>query len=218
MLFGVRNLFRKKVLGQRFDLGHGTERQIATNLWGIRADHKSRYRFASSKLLGVNILDAACGIGYGSFILAKGNNRRKIWAVDKNEPAHYFGKAHYEHKNILRIPLFLEDISKLDKKFDGCTCFETLEHLNDPVIFLKELHALMKPGGKLFASSPNELVMPFQSDKFRHHIQHFTPSGFDELFEQSGWKVISRNSQKDKYANSISDHVDGAYLVWECEA
>ena len=213
-----KNLFQKKILGQRFDLGHGTERQIATNLWGVRSDHKSRYRFASTKLKGKDILDAACGIGYGSFILAKDNKLRKIWAVDKDEPAHYFGKAHYDHKNILRIPLFLEDISKLDKEFDGCTCFETLEHLNDAGLFLKQLHALIKPGGKLFASSPNELVMPFKPDKFRHHVRHFTPSEFDELFEEAGWKIVSRRSQIDKHAKLISDSVDGAYLIWECEA
>ena len=214
----LKKLFRKKVLGQRFDLGHGTERQIATNLWGIRADHKSRYSFASSKLSGINILDAACGVGYGSFILAKENNARKIWAVDKDEPAHYFGKSYYEHKNILRIPLFLEDISKLDKLFDGCTCFETLEHLSEPVVFLKQLHALMKPGGKLFASSPNEQVMPFAPDKFRHHVRHFTPSEFDKLFKEAGWQVTCRYSQKNKYSTSISSDVDGAYLIWECEA
>ena len=218
MLPTFKKIFRECILGQRPSLGHGTERQIATNLLGIRADHKARYRFASMNLTGLNILDAASGIGYGSFILAKDNKDRKIWAVDKDEPAHYFGKAHYDHQNILRIPLFLEDISKLDKEFDGCTCFETLEHLQEPNLFLAQLRSLVKPGGKLFASIPNELVMPFHPKKFRHHVRHFTPLEFDKLFESSGWKVVSRRSQLDKYASSICDNSNGAYLLWECEA
>lgn len=46
-----------------------SERQMQSDPALIRADHTGRYRFAS-KLVSGNVLDAACGCGYGSHILA----------------------------------------------------------------------------------------------------------------------------------------------------
>lgn len=218
MLTLLKKAFNYRIRGQRLDLGHGVERQIATRLLGIRSDHKSRYYFASKILSGNNLLDAACGIGYGSYILARENKNRKIWAIDKDESAHYFGKTYFDHRNVLRIPLFLEDISRLDKEFDGCCCFETLEHLENPGLFLEQLRDLVKPGGKLIASSPNEAVLPYSPEKFRHHVRHFTPSEFDELLETAGWKIKSRHSQGHKHSKSVDENINGAFLVWECEA
>lgn len=218
MQLQLKKIINRWVRGQRFDLGHGGERQIATNLLGIRSDHKSRYHFASKTLSGNCLLDAASGIGYGAYILARDNKERKIWAVDKDESAHYFGKTYFDHRNVLRIPLYLEDISRLEKVFDGCSCFETLEHLEHPKVFLEQLRKLIKPGGKLIASCPNELMMPYSQEKFRYHIKHFTPSEFDELFKSAGWSVVSRHSQHDKYSVSVDKNINGAFLIWECEA
>ena len=92
---------KMKVLGQRYDLGHGGERQIATRLIGIRSDHLTRYYHAGKKLSGCKmILDAASGIGYGSKIMAEMNHKARVFAVDKDINSHFFGINYYHHKNL----------------------------------------------------------------------------------------------------------------------
>ena len=50
------------------------ERQEATKLSGIRPDHILRYKLAAkiikAKKLTNLVIDVACGVGYGSYILA----------------------------------------------------------------------------------------------------------------------------------------------------
>ena len=43
------------LLGQKLDLGHGKERQIATRLIGIRNDHKARYDLVKKRIESTKI-------------------------------------------------------------------------------------------------------------------------------------------------------------------
>ena len=45
------------------------DRQAAKRIEGIRRDHLERYRYAMSLAEGP-VLDAACGVGYGAYLLA----------------------------------------------------------------------------------------------------------------------------------------------------
>jgi len=51
----------------------------------------------------------------------------------------------------------LEEIIKTNKKFDGIVAGEILEHLLDPIDFLKKCHLALTPGGILAISTPNPL-------------------------------------------------------------
>ena len=47
------------------------ERQVAPTLDGIRRDHVARYEWAARQLAPESVvLDAACGVGYGSRVMA----------------------------------------------------------------------------------------------------------------------------------------------------
>jgi SAM-dependent methyltransferase len=42
-----------------------------------------------------------------------------------------------------------------DNSFDGATCIEVFEHLQDPLFTAKEIHRVLRPGACLVASVPN---------------------------------------------------------------
>lgn len=212
------NKIKTKVLGQRLDLGHGGERQIATRLIGIRNDHLTRYYHAGKNFSGCKtILDVASGIGYGSKILAELNHKARVFAVDKDINCHFFGNNYYHHKNLIRFPLLIEDIKKIESDFDGITSFETIEHLNDPNYFLKDLAHLSNRSTKFFVSCPNEKKLPFSKEKFKFHVQHFTPSQLEKLLDNNGWAVIRKNSINNKFSKIISNNCEGNYLLYECK-
>ena len=116
--------------------------------------HFLRYNFASlftSKEF--NVLDAACGTGYGSFILAQ--KSKKVTSIDYSESAIKIAKQHYKKNN---INFFKKNISSLDakNKFDLIVSIETLEHLNknDAIRWLIKCKKMLKKSGILICSSP----------------------------------------------------------------
>lgn len=170
-------------------LGSG-EYQVAPTLDGIRRDHCARYEWAAKALPpGSRVLDVACGVGYGAFILAEAGHI--VQGIDRDEDAVAYGQEHYAHE---RVTLVASDVSKLTAhsgapRYDAVTCFETIEHVEDAVPLLKTLAGLAPV---LLASVPNEAVFPFKSPLNAHrgyafHHRHYRRSEFDDLLRQTGW-------------------------------
>jgi len=48
-----------------------------------------------------------------------------------------------------------QDFALRSGQFDYCVCLETIEHLENPWHFARELSRILKPGGRLILSTPN---------------------------------------------------------------
>ncbi len=89
----------------------------------------------------------------------------------------------------------------LSNAFDNCVCTETLEHVLNPDQVLSEIYRVLKPGGYLFLTVPNEknahtlyrrmlrVIMPWKlpRDTFEelpHHLQHFSRRQLIRLFKK----------------------------------
>jgi len=151
------------------------ERQVSPTLDGVRYDHLARYRWACHHLNGT-VLDAACGIGYGSNILA--NHGFTVRSVDIDQEAIDYGLKHYNHPNITFQCLPLDKVLPLS---DCTVAFEIIEHIEDPLPFLKRVK------GRLLASVPNEDVFPYRNYKF--HYRHYTKDEFTSLLNAAGFIV-----------------------------
>jgi 2-polyprenyl-3-methyl-5-hydroxy-6-metoxy-1,4-benzoquinol methylase len=120
------------------------------------------------------------------------------------------------------------DIEKIDRlpwpenSFDFLILSEVLEHLADPSRVLTKLRSYLRPGGRVFASSPNVshfriIAMLLKGDwrltemgvMDRTHLRWFTPKSYAELFADSGFIVervqaVSPLTQKSKIANFLT--------------
>ena len=101
-----------------------------------------------------NILDIACGIGWGSFLLANANPK-KVTGVDVSENAILSAKQNYCGEKIEYVRYSGDILPFTDNSFDLIVSFETLEHVIDPNKFLSELHRVAKPESTLILSTPN---------------------------------------------------------------
>lgn len=143
----------------------------------IEAEHQVRYRFASAAAGGRRVLDAGCGVGWGSLLLHEGG-AAAVTGVDISDEALADAAARAPEVRFVRADL--EALPFGDDAFDLVTCFEAIEHVADPHRALDELRRVLTPAGVLLVSSPNPHVYragnPF-------HVHEFEPS---ELLAEVG--------------------------------
>lgn len=177
----------------------------------VRPDHLRRYVFALQWITNkispeATILDAACGIGYGSNVLGGGG--ATVTGIDHHAPAIEFGKEHWVREG---GTLVCGDILKADGDFDAVVSFETLEHVtNAPEV----VRHFAKRARWLIASVPNEVMQPFANTGHPDHKRHYTPDQFTGLFEDNGFSVRERYCQKSKAGDPPARGVDGRTIIY----
>lgn len=180
------------------------ERQVAPTRDGIRRDHVARYEWAAGRLAG-RVLDLACGIGYGTQILAR--RGLKATGMDLDAEALAYARAHYAHP---RAHYRRADASKPSAlgPHDAAVCFETIEHIADPLPLLKSLR---RSTGTLIASVPNEDAFPWQPAYAFHH-RHYTRAQFEALLNAAGWEVAEWWGQAGP-ESEVERHCSGRTLI-----
>lgn len=189
------------------------ERQISSSLRLIRADHRNRYEFATRYLNSTDhVLDAACGIGYGSFILSK--SCANVTGIDISEEAIDFANKHYNNTNINYSVLDLADISNLKGEYSAIVSFETFEHIDFTSLFLSDIVRLLKNNGYFIVSTPNQEKLPFNIERFPYHIKHYTNSEMTEALESAGLSVEEVWSQHDPIIGDVENDTEGLFLIY----
>lgn len=91
----------------------------------------------------------------------------------------------------------IENIKNQDNSCDLVTCFEVLEHVYDPLLFIKNISNLLKPGGLMIITtlSVDGFDIQFLWEKSEqisppHHINFLSKKGFKHLFKRAGLNNI----------------------------
>jgi len=118
-------------------------------------EHYHRYALASRWCKNLRTLDAACGEGYGSALLAP--SAASVDGVDISEQA--ISHARQRYAELENVNYHLADCTSLpfaDDEFDRVVSFETLEHLAEQDQLMAEFRRVLKPDGCLILSSPDK--------------------------------------------------------------
>jgi 2-polyprenyl-3-methyl-5-hydroxy-6-metoxy-1,4-benzoquinol methylase len=142
------------------------------------AEHIQRYNFALKFCEGKRVLDAGCGIGYGSQYLAA-NGAKFVLALDISEEALREARQKFAHQNLIFEQMDVERIGdnpKLNGQFDIIVNFENLEHLHNPQRLVAGAESILQ-SGVLITSTPNGAISKVDesgnpSNKF--HVKEFT--------------------------------------------
>jgi SAM-dependent methyltransferase len=186
------------------------ERQEARNLDEIRQDHRGRYAFAMAYVEG-KVLDAACGTGYGSFMMAQSHQVDLITGVDISGHAIAFAKDAWPHEKINWICNHAAWVDCLD--YDWCINFETLEYVEDPEALLRNFRGCRN----MICSVPNEDAIPFCKQRFPYHYRHYTPTQFELMLVNTGWKITEKFGQPGLYSEDLEPGFDGRTMIAVCE-
>lgn len=187
---------------------------MATSLKDIEISHIARYIFAVPYIKpGDIVLDACCGTGYGIKILTNFTHADKIEGFDASKEAIDIGLFHFSSN--LTCSSF-KDI-ELPCDYDVITCFEAIEHVDEPELLLKKLSKALKQDGTLILSSPNQTFMPWSEDKFPEHKRHFTFKQLSGMLNENGLKVDRVFSQQSKFISCINQGQIGRFMILVCK-
>lgn len=133
------------------------------------------------------------GCGYGAFIeRLKGSEHIEAFGIEQNK----FAIALAQEKNIPVLDLTLEQISGNHKDyFDAVAAFQVLEHVIDPLKFLKDVTTLLRLGGKLCISVPNSESFAQYAEKHLldqppHHMHRWNQETFSSLTKILPLKLV----------------------------
>lgn len=181
----------------------------ASNNSGVRSNvaygnimDQKRYIYALNFIVGKDVLDCACGVGWGTFLLANGG-AKSVVGVDLSPNAIATARVFYSADNTKFIQGVLGEIN-LRANFDVITSFETLEHVDEPIAFLKSLRKYLKPDGLLMLTTPNSYCFKYARDKpyNPYHLDEFTKDELLQMLKEAGWVVDKYLGQHPIHAGS----------------
>ena len=148
---------------------------------GIVALHLKRYEFALEWCAGRDVLDAGCGTGYGSALLARA--ARRVVGVDVSEDAIAYAKQRYGTSGVEFLTADVTQLPLADASFDVVCSFETIEHLEEPALLVAECARLLRPHGVLLVSTPRVDVTT-RTPRNPFHRVELAAADFAELLER----------------------------------
>lgn len=146
--------------------------------------HLNRYLSAKKFINGKKVLDAACGEGYGSFLM-KQWGASEVIGIDISEDALNVAQKKFAGKGVSFINHTVEVLPFEDNSFDVVVSYETIEHLDCPEKFLAELRRVAKNDGTILVSCPNDPYY-YKNEHIEnpYHKRKFTWFDFSELSQK----------------------------------
>lgn len=178
-----------------------------------------------------DVLEIGAFYGYTPFMLQGRSSSYRV--LEGDDPGAYLLQPLYQRRGIALsyVDLFesfgpiesaTNRLPASDECFDTILCWETMEHFNfNPVKFVREMHRILKPGGRAFITVPNKAS--FQSlvsllfgrgerefiegyyrfenyelkgkkGFFGFHWREYSPAELSHLFGKAGFKIESCGS------------------------
>jgi 2-polyprenyl-3-methyl-5-hydroxy-6-metoxy-1,4-benzoquinol methylase len=149
--------------------------------------HAQRYRFSSQFVRGKRVLDAGCGTGYGSRMIAEAG-AREVVGVDISEEALAVARREFAHPVVQFVCDDCEALSHIHSGFDVVLSLESLEHFRRPEHFLGSVVARLLSSGIFVCSTPNGHSLGKVPENL-HHIKEYSAAEFLDLLGRYFGKV-----------------------------
>lgn len=172
------------------------------------------YYLRNQKVIGTEgklILDAGCGSGYKSLVLAEANPGAKIIGVDISDKSIELAKQRLKHHGFDHTEfhtLSIEELPQLGLSFDYINCDEVLYLLPEPSAGLQAMKSVLKPDGIIRANLHSSL----QRTQFYRAQEVFRLMGLmDENPEELEIELV-RDTMK-----ALKDKVELKARTWTSE-
>ncbi|MFH1789710.1 MAG: methyltransferase domain-containing protein [bacterium] len=180
------------------------------SIWGkglsdLKWSNPARFRLqqslnaVKSLVQDARVLELGCGAG--RFISAVSSHRKDLqcYGCDISESAIQTAK---NRNDKVKFQLCASTLPYEDNFFDAVLIFDVLEHVDDPLLVLKEIHRVVKNRGIFYCFVPceNDLFSMWRwlgvkktwsrlTEKYAGHIQKFSRKQLIEIIKQTGFRI-----------------------------
>lgn len=144
-----------------------------------------------------NLLEVGCGEGRG--VEALMSKSTQFTAIDKIEEALQVLRKKFPNGKFIsmNIPPFGE---LKDNEYDCVVSFQVIEHIQNDVLYLKEIHRVLKPGGIALLTTPNrKLSLSRNPWHIREYLAHELKDLAVKIFASVEMKGITGNEKVMEY-------------------
>ena len=163
----------------------GSFQQHGSAFWDVQGPYRTLHQINPARLQfverfvvlsGLRVLDVGCGGGILSEALAE--RGASVVGIDLAESALQAAEAHRAGQAVEYRLESSRDAAARGESFDAVTCMEMLEHVADPAAVLRDIHALLKPGGWAFFSTINRTLKARLGAVYAaEYLLHLVPQG-----------------------------------------
>lgn len=129
------------------------------------------------------MLDVGCGTGINYSVLSKFG---RTFSTDQSEEALRFSR---DRGNSKLVRSHVERLPFLSESFDLVTALDMLEHVDNDLAALDELHRVMKDDGLLIITVPAYGFLWSEHDEALHHKRRYAASELRNKLTRCGYRV-----------------------------
>ncbi len=189
---------------------HGTIAPENTYEKGVEEARERVKRLLSWMTPAMELLEV--GAGAGQFLDAVRSHVRSAIGVEPDEAHRRWACS----AKGLDIYPSLTDVR--GRRFDLIALFHTLEHVLDPIGFLRELAGYLAPGGRIVLEVPNvndALLALYKLPAFatfyyqRAHLYYFSPHTLEQAVQAAGGRAVITGIQRYDLSNHLRWMITG---------
>jgi SAM-dependent methyltransferase len=193
-----------KIYTSEYFLGHDSE-EGRRNVSELKRATARQYLAELTRYNGApagRLLEIGCG--EGDFLCEAEAAGYDVLGVEYAAPACATANSRLQRGRVQQGEL--ADAKLPDAHFDVCVLNDVIEHVRDPLAFLREIRRVLRPSGALFIATPcldswsarwmKERWMEWKPE----HLTYFNKAniqtallhaGFEDVLVQPGWKILS---------------------------
>ena len=147
--------------------------------------HEAFYQFAAEQVGDGRVLDAGCGTGFGTALIA--SRASMSVGIDLKDKLLRYGREQYTAEGLEFVRMDVGQLSFADDSFDVVVADELLEHLPRHRPFLDEAARVLRPGGLFVCATVNRVHSFGTGDNplNRNHFREYDAADFKAELE--GW-------------------------------
>lgn len=176
----------------------------------IYYEHAHRYILARALLNGATVVDLASGEGYGAAWISE--VAESVTGIDIDEASVLHARAQYNRRDNLNFVLGnIQSLPFASSCVDAVTCFEAIEHVENPRAMVEEVARILRPGGLMLVSTPNKAVYSDQRDyNNEYHVHEFYLPDLEILLSDyfAEWQLVGQRVVAGSLAWQLGDATD----------